>query len=114
MASAHTRYLVGSSYQGQRAFLTSFADRDSKTKKTYWFTRPDSQKGSRGDIPQAAKNEFAKKEITCGTSLPSPFDIAASSWVAVEYTDLQPGTEREIFQRVQLGMTLTVAGMCLT
>jgi len=27
----------------------------------------------------------------------------------VEYTDLPPGTERDIFQRVQLGMTLTVA-----
>lgn len=29
----------------------------------------------------------------------------------VEYHDLAPGTEREIFQRVQLGMTLTAAGM---
>lgn len=29
----------------------------------------------------------------------------------VEYHDLPPGTEREIFQRVQLGMSLTAAGV---
>lgn len=28
----------------------------------------------------------------------------------VEYLGLSPGSEREIFQRVQLGMTLTAAG----
>jgi len=29
---------------------------------------------------------------------------------SVEYVGLTPGSEREIFQRVQLGMTLTAAG----
>jgi hypothetical protein len=29
---------------------------------------------------------------------------------SVEYIGLTPGSEREIFQRVQLGMTLTAAG----
>lgn len=30
--------------------------------------------------------------------------------ILVEYVGLTPGYEREIFQRVQLGMTLTAAG----
>lgn len=30
---------------------------------------------------------------------------------SVEYHELPPGTEREIFQRVQLGMSLTAAGV---
>jgi len=33
------------------------------------------------------------------------------AFLLVEYHDLAPGTEREIFQRVQLGMTLTAAGI---
>jgi len=32
----------------------------------------------------------------------------------VEYHNIAPGTEREIFQRVQLGVTLTAAGKCLS
>jgi len=31
-------------------------------------------------------------------------------YILVEYAGLTPGYEREIFQRVQLGMTLTAAG----
>jgi hypothetical protein len=76
----------------QKFFDGQIPHRDSKTKKTYWFTRSEAQKGSRNDIPAHWKKQFADKQITC-----------------VEYHNLAPGTEREIFQRVQLGVTLTAA-----
>ncbi|KAF8514206.1 hypothetical protein BU17DRAFT_52702 [Hysterangium stoloniferum] len=59
--------------------------------KKYWYTRSDSQH-TRLLLPEAYRKQFQNKQITC-----------------VEYTDLPPGTERDIFQRVQLGMSLTVA-----
>jgi len=43
-------------------------------------------------IPENKKREFAEKQITC-----------------VEYRDLPDGVERDIFQRVQLGVALTNA-----
>ncbi|KAF8844680.1 hypothetical protein BDN67DRAFT_894469 [Paxillus ammoniavirescens] len=67
-------------------------DRDTRTKKSFWFVRSDAQKTTRLEIPESWKRRFAETRITC-----------------VEYHDLAPGTEREIFQRVQLGMSLSAA-----
>ncbi|KAI6000605.1 hypothetical protein EDD15DRAFT_2193192 [Pisolithus albus] len=67
-------------------------DRDSRSKRSFWYVRSEQQKTTRLEIPETWKRQFADTRITC-----------------VEYRDLAPGTEREIFQRVQLGMTLTAA-----
>ncbi|KAF9222541.1 hypothetical protein BS17DRAFT_735287 [Gyrodon lividus] len=66
--------------------------RDARTKKSFWFVRSDAQKTTRLEIPESWKRRFAETRITC-----------------VEYHNLAPGTEREIFQRVQLGMSLSAA-----
>ncbi|KAL4074113.1 hypothetical protein V8B97DRAFT_1864609 [Scleroderma yunnanense] len=66
--------------------------RDSRTKKSFWFVRSEQQRTTRLEIPEVWRRQFSETRITC-----------------VEYHDLAPGTEREIFQRVQLGMTLTAA-----
>lgn len=66
--------------------------RDARTKKSYWFVRSDKQKTTRLEIPEEWKRRFAETRITC-----------------VEYHNLSPEVEREIFQRVQLGVQLTAA-----
>ncbi|KAG9316365.1 hypothetical protein JVU11DRAFT_2398 [Chiua virens] len=66
--------------------------RDAHTKKCFWFVRSDAQRTTRLEIPDHWKRRFSETRITC-----------------VEYHGLPPGTEREIFQRVQLGMSLTAA-----
>ncbi|KAF5387771.1 hypothetical protein D9615_000478 [Tricholomella constricta] len=76
-------------------FKSSAMDKDVKTKKQFWYTLPESSRGVRIEIPKAAKEIFAQKHITCSGHL--------------EYHGLTPGTERDIFQRVQMGMTLTGA-----
>ncbi|KAJ7129581.1 hypothetical protein C8R44DRAFT_872833 [Mycena epipterygia] len=64
-----------------------------QSKKLQWYyTTPQSTKNSRLQLPEDRKKEFAAKQITC-----------------VEYMALTPEMEREIFQRVQLGMPLTTA-----
>ncbi|CAL1707411.1 unnamed protein product [Somion occarium] len=65
--------------------------RDPFTKKAFYYTLPRS-KPSRLQVPQKMREEFALKKIT-----------------VVEYVDLDPAMERDIFQRVQLGMPLTAA-----
>ncbi|GJJ06450.1 hypothetical protein Clacol_000642 [Clathrus columnatus] len=67
-------------------------DRDPRTKKSYWFTKSNSQK-SRALLPENYKKIFKHKQLTC----------------TVEYAALKPGDERDLFQRVQLGMSLTPA-----
>ncbi|KAF8514161.1 hypothetical protein JB92DRAFT_3096266 [Gautieria morchelliformis] len=67
-------------------------DRDPVSKKKYWYTGSDAHSKSRLELPEPYKKQFQRKQITC-----------------VEYTGLIPGTERDIFQRVQLGMSLTAA-----
>ncbi|TFK28924.1 hypothetical protein FA15DRAFT_664562 [Coprinopsis marcescibilis] len=64
------------------------------TKKTWWFTIPvhSAGKANKFELPERAKAEFKAKVIQC-----------------VEYRNLEEGSEREIFRRVQLGMTLTTA-----
>ncbi|KAJ7754231.1 hypothetical protein DFH07DRAFT_868609 [Mycena maculata] len=61
-------------------------------KQHFYFTAPESTKSSRLQIPDHIKKMFTDKQITC-----------------VEYSELTPAMEREIFQRVQLGMPLTTA-----
>ncbi|EKM80113.1 hypothetical protein AGABI1DRAFT_38315 [Agaricus bisporus var. burnettii JB137-S8] len=76
----------------QKFFDGQVLDRDPVTKRLFWFTISESSRGVRNEIPEKYKKEFANKSITC-----------------VEYYDIDPAQEREIFQRVQLGMTLTAA-----
>ncbi|KAJ6598980.1 hypothetical protein DFH09DRAFT_1303546 [Mycena vulgaris] len=61
-------------------------------KEHYYFTSPESTKSQRLQIPDHEKEAFVQIKITC-----------------VEYSELTPELEREIFQRVQLGMPLTTA-----
>jgi hypothetical protein len=58
---------------------------------------------------------FQQSKLPVVGSFLSPTFFFLTSLVicVVEYFDLTPGSEREIFQRVQLGMTLTVAGQSL-
>ncbi|TFK43458.1 hypothetical protein BDQ12DRAFT_675017 [Crucibulum laeve] len=74
----------------QRFFDGQIPHLDTKTKKKFWYVVPES--GGRVEVPDYWKRQFCEKQITC-----------------VEYYDIAPGTEREIFQRVQLGMALTAA-----
>ncbi|KAJ6485138.1 hypothetical protein C8R47DRAFT_980663 [Mycena vitilis] len=61
-------------------------------KQQYYFTCPDSAKSTRLQLPEDVKEVFCQKTVTC-----------------VEYTDLPASLEREIFMRVQMGMSLTTA-----
>ncbi|KAI0633716.1 hypothetical protein C8Q77DRAFT_1157884 [Trametes polyzona] len=63
-----------------------------ETGKSWWYTRATSQKNNRQEVPPKWKQDFANKTITC-----------------VEYHGLSHTLERDIFQRVQLGMPLTAA-----
>ncbi|KAL7281120.1 hypothetical protein PYCCODRAFT_1412919 [Trametes coccinea BRFM310] len=63
-----------------------------KTGKSWWYTCASSQRGKRLEVPPKWKRDFAMKTITC-----------------VEYHQLSKTLERDIFQRVQLGMPLTAA-----
>ncbi|EMD37632.1 hypothetical protein CERSUDRAFT_94633 [Gelatoporia subvermispora B] len=76
----------------QKFFDGQIPYKDPKTKKSYWYTLPDNQKGARLEVPEYWKRDFASKQITC-----------------VEYRNLSASNERDIFQRVQLGMPLTAA-----
>jgi uncharacterized protein with ParB-like and HNH nuclease domain len=41
-------------------------DRDTRTKKSFWFVRSDAQKTTRLEIPESWKRRFAETRITCG------------------------------------------------
>ncbi|KAK7470566.1 hypothetical protein VKT23_001990 [Stygiomarasmius scandens] len=62
--------------------------------QSWWYTIPEGSpsKAKRREVPRRWKRKFEKKQITC-----------------VEFSDLRIGQEREIFQRVQLGVPLTIA-----
>ncbi|KIL68045.1 hypothetical protein M378DRAFT_191070 [Amanita muscaria Koide BX008] len=66
--------------------------RDTRTRQSYWYTISDSVKSLRHEVPKYWKEKFSEKKITC-----------------VEYQGLTADQERDIFQRVQLGMSLTAA-----
>lgn len=65
--------------------------RDPRTKKSWYYTVPDHVKG-RNELPEHWKRDFAKLTLKCA-----------------EYRGLSQELERDIFQRVQLGMPLTAA-----
>ncbi|KAG6821635.1 hypothetical protein H0H93_000144 [Arthromyces matolae] len=66
--------------------------RDPKSKKQWWFTLPQSSRYVKAELPEAHKERFLQHALTC-----------------VEYRHLAEGAEHEVFQRVQMGMTLTGA-----
>lgn len=70
----------------------NWEDKDPVTKKAWWYTTSDKHRPNRSEIPENFKQIFAEKKITC-----------------VEYHNLTSSAERDIFQRVQLGMSLTAA-----
>ncbi|KAF8274630.1 hypothetical protein EI94DRAFT_1712759 [Lactarius quietus] len=76
----------------QKFFDGQIAYRCPRTKKQWWYTTSTATRGSRSEIPAFEKRVFAQKLITC-----------------IEYHHLSPAAEREVFQRVQLGMSLTSA-----
>ncbi|KAH9944704.1 hypothetical protein B0H21DRAFT_449076 [Amylocystis lapponica] len=76
----------------QKFFDGQIPYRDPRTKKAYWYTCPETSKSTRLQVPEHWKQDFASKMITC-----------------VEYRNLPRGFERDIFQRVQMGMPLTAA-----
>ncbi|KAI0779947.1 hypothetical protein C8Q74DRAFT_1367755 [Fomes fomentarius] len=63
-----------------------------KTGKSWWYTTSNAQKKARPEVPKKWKTDFINKTITC-----------------VEYRNLSPILERDIFQRVQMGVALTAA-----
>ncbi|KAI0356390.1 hypothetical protein OH77DRAFT_1401547 [Trametes cingulata] len=63
-----------------------------ETGKSWWYRRPTTQKNAKLEVPEKWKKDFAQKTITC-----------------IEYRGLSKTLERDIFQRVQLGMPLTAA-----
>ncbi|TFY57533.1 hypothetical protein EVJ58_g6962, partial [Rhodofomes roseus] len=66
--------------------------RDSKTNTRYWYKDGPARGVKRKILPKQYQQVFANKQITC-----------------VEYEGLTDDQEREIFQRVQLGVALTPA-----
>ncbi|KAF8492334.1 hypothetical protein F5888DRAFT_1729821 [Russula emetica] len=68
------------------------SDRDPDTRKLWWYQVPAAHRGRRNEITPEGKRKFEDKRITC-----------------VEYRALSPASEREVFQRVQLGMSLSAA-----
>ncbi|KAH9830711.1 uncharacterized protein C8Q71DRAFT_883466 [Rhodofomes roseus] len=73
-------------------FLDGQVHKDPITKKNWYYTRAQSHKSSRLEVPEDWKRDFASKQLTC-----------------VQYYDLPKGMDRDIFQRVQLGVPLTAA-----
>ncbi|KAH9015628.1 hypothetical protein EDB85DRAFT_1875653 [Lactarius pseudohatsudake] len=73
-------------------FFDGQVNRCPRTKRQWWYTTSTATRGSRSEVPSLQKRVFAQKLITC-----------------IEYHHLSPAAEREVFQRVQLGMSLTTA-----
>ncbi|KAH9962556.1 hypothetical protein BGW80DRAFT_864202 [Lactifluus volemus] len=76
----------------QKFFDGQIAYRCPKTKKLWWYTTSTATRASRAEIPEPEKRVFSQKLITC-----------------IEYHHLTGAAEREVFQRVQLGVSLTSA-----
>ncbi|KAI0050520.1 hypothetical protein FA95DRAFT_1555647 [Auriscalpium vulgare] len=69
------------------------ADKDPRTKRKWYYTvSPGNKEAGRLEIPSSAKKMFSQLPITC-----------------VEYSTLDEVAQRDVFQRVQLGMSLTTA-----
>ncbi|EPQ57689.1 hypothetical protein GLOTRDRAFT_37727, partial [Gloeophyllum trabeum ATCC 11539] len=76
----------------QKFFDGQVCHSDPVTGKNWYYTSPENLKSNRLEVPDYWKRVFAQKQIICA-----------------EYRNLTPAMEREIFQRVQLGMALTAA-----
>ncbi|KAF8493941.1 hypothetical protein F5888DRAFT_699674 [Russula emetica] len=76
----------------QKFFDGQIGYRCPKTRKQWWYTTSTATRASRAELPTDDKRIFSSKLITC-----------------IEYRNLSPAAEREVFQRVQLGMSLTNA-----
>ena len=88
-------------------------DKDPRTGKKFYYTIPEHQKGKRALVPQKFKDIFAKKLLNFGKPLvdPNVGERLRMSLNAVEYQGISETVERDIFQRVQMGVTLTAAGL---
>ncbi|KZT26758.1 hypothetical protein NEOLEDRAFT_1131787 [Neolentinus lepideus HHB14362 ss-1] len=76
----------------QKFFDGQVPHKDPVTGRSWYYTSPENLRSSRLEVPEYWKKVFASKTIICA-----------------EYTNLTATMEREIFQRVQLGMALTAA-----
>ena len=54
---------------GCAVLILPFSDKDTITKKKFWYTTPKSQAGNRLLIPEKYKRAFASKQITCGRDI---------------------------------------------
>lgn len=88
------------------------SDRDPDTRKLWWYQVPAAHRGRRNEITPEGKRKFEDKRITCGTRyfIGEVFIMMMTDRNQVEYRALSPASEREVFQRVQLGMSLSAAG----
>jgi hypothetical protein len=87
------------------------SDRDPDTRKLWWYQVPAAHRGRRNEITPEGRRKFEDKRITCGTRhLIGEVLILMTNRNQVEYRALSPASEREVFQRVQLGMSLSAAG----
>lgn len=75
----------------QRFMDGQIPHKDSFTNERLWY-KPSATNARRKLLPKQLLHQFANKQIVC-----------------VEYSDINPDQEREIFQRVQLGVALTPA-----
>lgn len=82
-------------------------DKDPVTKQSFWFIV--GEESNRREIPQYWKDDFRSKTITCGALKCGIYSNSKLILNIVEYKDLPRGFERDVFQRVQLGIPLTVA-----
>lgn len=88
------------------------SDRDPDTRKLWWYQVPAAHRGRRNEITPEGRRKFEDKRITCGTRhLIGEVFIMMTDQNQVEYRALSPTSEREVFQRVQLGMSLSAAGV---
>ncbi|KAH6894834.1 hypothetical protein BKA70DRAFT_1199752 [Coprinopsis sp. MPI-PUGE-AT-0042] len=67
-------------------------DKDALTAEKWWFKESPPGQKARKVLPEKLRKTFSNKQIVC-----------------VEYQDISEDDEREVFQRVQLGMALTPA-----
>ena len=90
------------------------SDRDPDTRKLWWYQVPAAHRGRRNEITPEGRRKFEDKRITCGARclIGENFTMMTDR-IQVEYRALSPTSEREVFQRVQLGMSLSAAGALL-
>ena len=90
------------------------SDRDPDTRKLWWYQVPAAHRGRRNEVNLEGKRKFEDKRITCGRGhLIGEVSVMITDRNLVEYSALSPASEREVFQRVQLGMSLSAAGALL-